>query len=464
MSLRGRFLARCLALTLLVLTPLTACGPAPGGSTHTFSGGSPPPATTTPAASGSASIPGAALNGTTIEAWYPWFGVEASLFESQVTEFNRTNTWGISVQATSQNSYTELYSNVTSALPTPDRPQIVIGLPEYELGWDAGGDVVDLTGYVNDPENGLAANDVRDFPPVFWSQDVAGGRRFGVPAERGARFLIYNSSWARGLGFDAAPRTADEFRQQACRAHQSMSSDQDKSNDGQGGWLVDTNPMTFLSWTMAFGGGVLEGGGYRFLTPKNLAALTYVKQLYDDGCSWSATPGQDAPTAFANRTALFATAGIEELPEYSRAMAAADNADEWTVLSFPGPDQSGLAIYGSSYVLLKSTPQMQLASWLFVRWLLSPENQSKWVETTGLFPLRTSSLGLLDGYKKSHPQWSSALDLLPAGQILPQLASWREVRTMVGDGFSVMFRSNTPSGRVAEILAIMERTAADLSQ
>jgi hypothetical protein len=35
---------------------------------------------------------------------------------------------------------------------------------------------------------------------------------------------------------------------------------------------------------------------------------------------------------------------------------------------------------------------------------------------------------------------------------------------MVGDGFDAMFRSNTPAGRVAEILAIMERAASDLSK
>jgi hypothetical protein len=53
---------------------------------------------------------------------------------------------------------------------------------------------------------------------------------------------------------------------------------------------------------------------------------------------------------------------------------------------------------------------------------------------------------------------------MPEAQIQPQLASWRQVRVMLGDGFDAMFRANTPAGRVAEILAIMDRTAGDLSQ
>ena len=85
------------------------------------------------------------------------------------------------------------------------------------------------------------------------------------------------------LGLNTSPKHPVEFRQQACRAHQSMLTDNDRTNDGQGGWLVDTNATTFVSWMMAFGGGVLEGNSYRFLTPKNLAALTFVKQAVRRG-------------------------------------------------------------------------------------------------------------------------------------------------------------------------------------
>jgi multiple sugar transport system substrate-binding protein len=474
---RGRDCARQKGLLLLVLLVLTACQPGLAGSTSTPSAEAsktPPPAAT-PAPGQSLGIPKEALSGVTIQVWDPWFDVEANLFESQVQEFNQTNQWGITVQSTNLINYTQLYDNVTTSLPTANRPQLVIAFPEHALSWSSDGQVVDLIPYVNDPQYGFTQAEVKDFPSVFWSQDEIGGKRVGVPAERSARLLLYNVSWANELGFDAAPKTADEFRQQACRAHQAMLTDTDKTNDGQGGWLVDTDSMTLLSWLTAFGGGVLNGNNYSFLTPKNIAALTFVKQLYDDGCAWAAqpqanplanpsAPALNIPAVFATRKALFATASLDELSDYARAMGSAGNPDQWTVLSFPGDIQTGLVIYGSSYILLKSTPEQQLASWLFVRWLLSPENQKKWVEVTGLFPLRKSSLALLNDYKNSHPQWSAAVDLLPQAQIEPQLASWRKVRVMLGDGFQTMFSSNTPAGRVAEILATMESTTRDLTK
>jgi multiple sugar transport system substrate-binding protein len=458
--------AKFIGLSLLLVFLLAACQPAQPKLTATPSAratGTPRPASS-PDAGTHLGIPKEALKGVTIQVWHPWFEVEANLFESQVNEFNQTNEWGITVQSTSQINYTQLNENVTAALPTAGRPQLVIAFPEHALAWDANGYVTDLNPYINDPQYGFTQADVGDFPPVFLSQDSIGGKQLGIPAERSARFLLYNASWAQDLGFDEPPKTALKFRQQACRAHLAMLTDNDKTNDGQGGWAVDTSPMTLLSWMTAFGGGVLEGNNYRFLTSKNIAALTFVKQLYDDGCAWAVQPDADLAVAFSGRKAMFATASLEELSGYARSMASADNADEWTVLSFPGDIQTGLVIYGSSYVLLKSTPEQELASWLFVRWLLSPENQKKWVEVTGLFPLRTSSLEPLTDYKNSHPQWSAAVDLLPQAQIQPQLASWRKIRVMLGDGFNTVFSSNIPAGRVADILATMESTSKDLTK
>jgi len=431
-----------------------------------------PDPTITPQAVSRLGITEDALKGITIQVWHPWFGVEANLFQSQVDEFNQTNQWGIHVQSTSQLDYNELFQNVETSLSASNDPQLVVGLPEYALLWNANEDVVDLTDYVNDPKYGLGDEDIKDIPSIFWDQDEVGGKRLGMPAERSARFLLYNASWARELGFNSAPVTADDFQKQACAAHATMLKDKDKSNDAMGGWLVDAQATTALSWLTAFGGGVLEGNGYHFLTPNNVAAFTFVKQLYDDGCAWTTTTADPSSVydAFANRKALFSTASLEELSDQARAFGAANNSDEWTVLAFPGNSQSGLFIYGSSYIVLKSTPERQLASWLFVRWILSPENQAKWVETLGLFPLRASSMELLKDYSNSHPQWNAALGLLPNAGIQPQLASWRKVQIMLGDGFSYMFRpglDNQPaiaSNQPAAILSQMDSIAGGLSK
>ncbi len=89
--------------------------------------------------------------------------------------------------------------------------------------------------------------------------------------------------------------------------------------------------------------------------------------------------------------------------------------------------------YGPSYSVLKSTPEKQLAAWLFARWLLSPESQSRWVEATGLFPLRIPP-GDIGPYRAASPQWQAAVGYLSLAQGVPQLASWRKVRYVLEDG------------------------------
>lgn len=401
-----------------------------------------------------------ALNGLEITVWTPWYGVEASLFDSFVKDFNQKNEWGIVISAQNLVNFTNLYENVTASLPTMERPDLVIALPEHALEWDADGVVTDLAPYAQDPMYGIDSSDI---PNVFWNQDYFGEKRVAIPAQRSARFLLWNETWAGELGFGSSPNAPDDFRQQACRAQKAMLKDASPQNDFMGGWYTDTEPMTAYAWLLAFEGGVLEGSDYRFLTPKNIEAFKFLRELSETTCAWQTT-GSDPITAFTNREAMFITASLEDLPDVAREFAGANNTDTWKVIPFPGENEDALVVYGSSYVVLKSTQEEQLAAWLFARWLLDKEQDARWVEATHLFPLRSSTLDLLGGYEKTHPQWAQAVGLLPQGEIQPQLASWRTVKVMLGDGFAHMYRVNVPSGQVAAILAQMESLSRELSK
>jgi ABC-type glycerol-3-phosphate transport system substrate-binding protein len=406
------------------------------------------------------------LRGTQINVWHPWFGTEAGLFESQVAKFNSENEWGIVVNVQDKGNFSELFSQTSAALEDRSNPQVVVALPEQAFTW--GDKVIDLNPYVSDPQYGLGADDVLDFPPAVWDQENLDGKRFGVPAERTARFLLYNQTWARELGFPSPPATSADFEQQACAANKALAADADPTNNALGGWIIDTDPMTPLSWLLAFGGGAQEEDSYRFLTPGNIAAFKFVKNLQTKGCAW--VPSQDLSVydRFAGRQALFATASLDELSDQARAFLAAGSRDEWTVLPFPGEKQTAFTLYGSSFVMLDSDDVNRLASWLFMRWMLSPDNQANWVKSTGLFPLRSSEMNLLADYSAEHPQWAAAVKLLPEGRRSPQLASWRIVRTMLGDGFRDMFDTirhpDLTEGQVPLILKQMDATVTDLKQ
>ena len=457
---------RFLIPILIFIITISACTPAtPGVTSPTVTsevGVTQESATASPApvAVGTLNVDAESLRGTTVTVWHPWFGPEASVLELQAAEFNSSNEWGITIITVGQDNYAELFSTVSSSLAAPDKPNLVIGLPEHALHWDSQSGVTDWNPYLLDPQWGWSADEIADFDSAFWNQDDVNGKRIGLPAQRTARFIFYNLTWARELGFDSPPATPDDFREQACAANQSFRKNADASDDGRGGWLVETDPMSALSWMLAFGGGASEADGYRFLRPENIDAFKFTKSLYDDACAWRADviPSEE----FAARRALFVTGTLEEISAQIRAFSTIGNVDEWTTLAFPGETQDAFVVYGSSFVMLPSTDVEQLATWLFVRSLLSSENQAQWVETTGMFPLRNSTLTLLAPYASTHPQWLAAVKLLPQASFPPRRADWRLVRVAIGDGFTNMFRVNLPSGQVPTILAQLDSLVSDL--
>ena len=401
-----------------------------------------------------------ALRGLNITVWVPWYGLESDLFNTFVNEFNTQNEWGFQVSVENQINFSNMYENVTASLPRDEKPDLVIALPEHAQEWYADGVVTDLTNYMSDPKFGIDASDISS---VILNQDIAGEARVAFPAQRTAQFLLWNETWAGELGFNSMPASAEDFQKQSCGAQKSMLTDAFAENDALGGWLVNTDSMTAYAWMRAFGGGVLEEGNYRFLTPNNIDAFKFLRELSETSCTWQSTSA-DPLTAFANREALFITASLTDLSGIARAFASANNTDKWSVMLFPGEDKGVMPVYGSSYVILDTTDEEQLAAWLFVRWLVDNKQDARWVEATHLFPLHTSTLELLGDYEKTHPQWKQAVDLLPQGELQPQLASWRTVKIMLGDGFAHMYRVNTPSGQVAAILAQMETMSKDLSK
>ena len=460
---------RLTVLFLLAALILPACGPAsPVAPTATLQRPTAtrtpaPTSTITPTTQARISIDPASLHGGSIQVWHAFAGPAYAVFTRQAAQFNASNEWGILVTPSGYGDYATLFDATGAAIDKGQPPDLVAALPEQALTWYASAAVLDLTPYLTDPTWGLGSDVIADVPSAFLAQDNVNGKQLGLPAQRSAHFLFYNKTWAHELGFTNPPGTVDEFRQQACAANASFLKDKDPGNDGYGGWIVDTTWQTTYSWLLAFDGGVADGNAYGFRTDPNLAALQFLKDLYDHHCAWLSTE----PTpfdSFARRSALFVSGDLADLPLAAESMSRLKNADEWEAIPFPGVEKSVMVVYGPAYTLMKSTPEKQLAAWLFSRWLLSPENQAQWVESTGLFPLRTSALNMIGPFRAASPQWDGAVGDLDLAQGVPQLASWRKVRYVLEDGMTVIFQTNTPLAQLPSMLAEMDAMAGEMNK
>lgn len=465
-----------LTLTLLLVSLfLTACGLKPAASTTPDPKSTPtklanpkvtirpPQRTIAPATDLPLSTDG--LSGLRVQVWHGLDGNTDAILSRMAAEFSQKNEWGITVDVFSQGNLTTLMQTVNTALRTPQQPDIVVALPENAQGWDAQGLVADLAPYIRQPKLGLSADEIKDIPTAFWEQGHVDAKQLSVPALRTGRFLFYNVSFAKSLGFNTPPASAEEFRTQACAANASWKTDEDLTNDGFGGLVIEDpmtdldSPWTAYAWLRSQGGDVFSDGNFAFSTPENQQAVNFLAGLRSEGCAWlsNTTPGYQA---LAEHKALFVAGSLQNLNDQRAALAGLP--DQWTVIPFPGATPT-VVVYGPDYVVLKSKQERQLAAWLFMRWMLSTENQVRWSRETSLFPMRTSAIDKLN-IRSANPQWAAAFDLLPKAQTYPQAALWSKARLVLGDGFFQLFQLSPSETDVNRTLKMMDDTVKDLSE
>jgi ABC-type glycerol-3-phosphate transport system substrate-binding protein len=424
-----------------------------------------PTATQTPIPTVSIDVNPEELQGTQIELWHPWSGRISATISALVRAFNSENDYGITVEAVSLGNYNDLYSQVETAIQTGTSPHLAVGYNYIIQSWQTStGQVIDLSPYVSDAKWGLDSEQQGSFYPIIWEQDVVADMRLGLPAQRFTQLLYYNQTWARQLGFSNAPETPEDFRRQACAAALANNADDDPENNGTGGWIVNTNPPIILSWMYAFGSDILQSNrtGYHFNTPQTQITLEYLRRLYDNGCAWLMLSDYAEPH-FAARRALFVSGSIADLPYFSSALEEAGNQDDWAVIGFPTPQQQPVIdVYGPAYAMFESTPEGQLAAWIFLEWLLKPENQARFIEASGTLPLSISAMDHLQEYALDHPQWAAAVDLIDNASSEPDFPSWNVVRWTLGDVGTQVFRSYFTTDYITDTLTLLDQTANEL--
>ncbi len=403
------------------------------------------------------------LRGLILHFWHTWSGSSAEVISTSVVDFNLNNPWGIIVVVDNLGNLDELDRQFLSAQENGETPDLLVGTLYQAQRWDENSHLANLDDYVNDPVWGYSEGEIADFYPLFWQYDLVGGKRLGIPAQRSGQVLFYNQTWARELGYADPPKSFDDFATQACAAALT------NPGAGLGGWAISTEYPAILSWIYASGAQIYledakpsELNVYQFAQEKVEKTFLDLRNLFDRGCAW--LPENPWPEAyFAERSALFASGSVMDIPYFKQAMQLAGNADEWTVLPYPGaPGVSALDVYGTSFIIFQSSPQKQLAAWLLMKWLLEPQPQARLVEASAAFPLRQSVFENLSVYAKRNPQWSAAVALLDLGRAEPRLASWGKVRWALSDAATQLFRSYTTADAVPNLVRFLDRTAEDL--
>lgn len=439
---------------------VTATEEQPTEPSTPMSSPTPVPPTSTPMPE--ITIEATALNGVQLHFLHPWSGDLQVEIDRMIDEFNQTNEWKIFVIADAAGSAGEV-SSALQKRNSAEKPADLVAVPIDELLKLNRNQksVVDLNPYLYSQKWGMTQQQISDFVPVFWEQDEVNGYRYGIPAERTAAVLFYNQTWAKELGFSNPPATPEEFHQQICAANQWMKKDNDTSNDGLGGWIVSTDDLTALSWLKTFNTPIYQNGTYQFNSPAASDTLTFLLQQLTDGCAWISR----VPTSYAyfsSRRALIYSGYLQDILPQLQSITAAGSSDQWEIIPYPAVKTASVIAEGPSFAVLASTPEKQLASWLFIRWLSSPEHQARIVSRSSTLPLSASVQPLLTNFAQSVPQWNAVYALQPDLQTPPVDPNWSYAGTVLEDAFWQLFKSGMKKDQIPALLEQMDSTLQEL--
>lgn len=399
-----------------------------------------------------------------IRILHPWTEDTGMQMNRLIDQFNQTNQWGIFVIEIAPGSAGLVQEKYRELLLDNQPPDVLVMSPSQHLHSDAvNGNILDLNPYVLSAKFGLFPDEQEDFLPAFWNESVVQGKRFGIPAQRTTEMLFYNVTWAKELGFISPPKTWTAFREQVCAANASKRKDADSLDDGLGGWIINTNALTTLSWLRTFGSDPLENSNPRFLSVNSEEAFNALLKLSTDSCAWLSRLPQPYEY-FTNRQALVYSGSMQDLLVQTRTNTRLESEDEWIVLPYPpGDGEAFILTEGVDYGITTSTDERQLAAWLFVRWLSSPNQQAWLLRSSGTLPLGEAVLPLVSDLEEEYPLWGDAVALSDLAVALPASKDLDTVKTVVEDGGWQLFKTGLKSDAIQALLSQIDMLIAEMA-
>jgi multiple sugar transport system substrate-binding protein len=373
--------------------------------------------------------------GAEVIFWYQHSREREDELLALIDEFNRSNDYGITVKGEYAGGYNDIYNKMIVGLQSGSVPDLLVAYQNQARAYFGAEGVVDLQPYIESASWGITEADRSDFFSAFLQQDRVGAAQICFPPNRSMEVLYYNASWLDELGFAGPPTTWEEFATMCRVAHdRPFSKSADKSRSL--GFMLEIDASRMASMVFSRGGSFVnqDQTAYTLNTPEMAAALQMMRELTSEGAV--AVVGEDYgdQKEFSVGQVLFNLRSSSGLPFYRSAVEQDGVGFAWDVTHPPhGPAGPVVNVYGASLAVGRTTPERQLAAWLFVRWFTQSAQQARWVRISNYFPVRKSTAQALTDYFEQSPQYRSAYDLLDYGRSEPSVEGYQHVRRMIQD-------------------------------
>ena len=364
--------------------------------------------------------------GQIVTFWYQHTEEREAALLKLIEKFNRTNPYGIKVIGEHAGTHDQIYEKMLVRIQGGVLPGLVVAYRYQAQHYYQLGGVVDLAPYMDAPRWGLSKSERADYFQAFLDQDRIQGVQVAFLPSRSVEVLYYNADWLEELGYEEPPRDWKTFAE-ACRRAADHPFSRTVGKGRSFGLVFDADASRLAAMVFSRGGDFItpDGSAYTLDSPQMKASLSLLKGLAEEGVAKRLDNQLDIRHSFAAGQALFVMGSSSGVPLFRGDVKA--GADfTWDVAPVPyETDRPVLNVYGASLAVCKSTPEKQLAAWLFIKWFTEPPQQDEWARKSNYFPVRKSTARRIASY------FRISYDLLEYGKPEPWVTGYGAVRQMI---------------------------------
>ena len=410
-------------------------------------------------------------SGQTVVYWHQYTedSSQGDTMSRLIEDFNSNNEYGITVEALHQGSYGPIQDLMNTAILAGELPNLVAGYANAVAGWANEGVVVDINLLLNSPAWGIPAEEQSnlnfnllnvnqlDFAPFY-------GMRVAWANQNSLNVFFTNLDIVEDLGFERrVPETLAEFEEISCAAG---------ASDMYQGYPLDTGTSHFESFVAAHGGAIFdaEAGAYTFDSDAVLAAMELFTRMLENDCAYLYAERYQNTGDFSIGVTPFAAGSSAGIPFITLDAATAEMTDEWAVTAYPGAEGVGrtIQLYVPSQAILTASPETEVATWLFVKYLAGSEAQLAWSGATGYFSIRNDIEVTEADFTEPRMPYARFVEVHGILQddsvsvyASPGLPSYSAVRGLVPNTIAEVVSGDTPA---SEALAELNAEANELHE
>ena len=362
-----------------------------------------------------------------IEYWHRQGGETAALLETFAAEFSEANADQIKLTSIAQGNIQELNQKVRAAAAGGGMPGAVMA-DDYDVTQYAlSGILVGLDEYIADPSVGLTDEQIADILPNQFTRhklELYDNKTMAFTQGFSGFTTYWNQNALDKAGIEKPVTNWDEFPDYA----RAVSA----ANDNAPAWLISGAGDRFISSLLTYGVEWLKPGGEEsnFDAPETLEIMSWWRALSDEGLL--AISGDARDLFIAQQNLHF----MDSSGNAVRFQTAVTDFG-WNAMLPPQRHTQEKPItetYGPINAVPVTDDAKQLAGWLWIKWLLTPEVHSRYIANTSYFPSTKSAIETetLKAFYETNPTARRLVDEISVNaRILAPSPALPEVRAVV---------------------------------